>query len=77
MMALFGNRGEREEKEVRCQRNSLKAIILIIILIIILVLVLDQTISGFEVGFNHFLDERIKVHFALPSKHTFCFRRVA
>ena len=44
---------------------------------IILVLILYQTISGFDVGFNHFLDERIKVHFALPSKHAFCFRRVA
>ena len=41
------------------------------------ILVLDERLRCFEIGFDHFLNERVEVDLAPPSKELLRLRRVA
>ena len=42
-----------------------------------LVLILNQATGSLEVSLHHLMNERVEVHFPLPSENALCFRWVA
>lgn len=40
-------------------------------------MILDEALSGLEIGLDHLLDERIEINLALPPKETLSLGRVA